>query len=196
MSSLSSSASMGVVTGSSMSLMTSAVCQQVVTTEHYALATQSLSWLLAEDVEGSCESTVLLLPLIEDYVSAYLMLVTSALDTHAASQPASLTSYGSLETNSSIESLSSSMAGCLLEGAARANQLEAATLNALRTLHSLVNYSQHAAQALVCDNYADLVSEVRRSQEERRRENGNRSQVGKALVMDTNSWWHCTIYFI
>lgn len=191
-SSASSGASTNLSTASS-SLPSSAahIQQLVVTKENYTLAMQALSSLLASQTDAeapvSSETAIMLLPLIEDYVNAYLTLIHSAIDIYSSSsQSGSLSSHGSLE--STVETMTSSLQGLMIEGAAFANQLEDCALNALVTLHTLVSYSDQVCQALVCDNYHQSAIDTEDAKHQlvghrNKSPNGNKAQVRICLTM-------------
>ena len=133
----------------------------IVPEEHYRLAVHAVASLLHQDhrdhttvphilLTGNTEEAVLLLPIIENYLTHYLHLVRSAGDAGSPSQVSTIPSCGS-SGESSPDSVTSHLRALMYDGATYANHMEKCTLNALWMLKVLVDYSGHVRNSL-CDN--------------------------------------------
>ena len=101
---------------------------------------QSISNYQSSDVPDT-SGAVLILPLIENYISLYLDVIHCALDTgdDNVDKDKSSTNHSMLE---SPESISNSLKTFMEDGTITVNNIESNVLTVVRVLHLLVEYSE------------------------------------------------------
>ena len=94
--------------------------------------------------DTTLNGAILFLPMIDNYLTQYLDILSSSMEGHPLQSPrSSFTSSSSSKSSfdSSIESLTASLDMLLKDSANYANNLESLALVALQVLHKLVSYS-------------------------------------------------------
>ena len=113
--------------------------------------------------DTTLNGAILFLPMIHDYLTQYMDMLTSNLDARTCSSPQnSLTSSGLSKSSfdSSVESLTSSLDMLLKDSADYANNLENMTLVTLQIVHKLVSFSSVIRNILLnVDSDTKLVEE-------------------------------------
>ena len=137
---------------------------QIVTPVNYQLAVTGLTLMLelikktfttiasTSVVSTTSEHAVLILPVLDRYLSSYALVLSKCLDLSKVSTTDSAGS--SLTPNASLDTLTSSLRSLMLKGTNVANLLESSTINTLKVLYNLVRYSSHVRNALICDTYS------------------------------------------
>lgn len=164
-----------------------AACKSILEREHFLLAAHGLRNLVdfsshsTQPKASTSEQTqppqpsgaVLLLPMLNDYLSHYLDILSSssAATPNVASPNLSSSSNksSSCEAGSSLESMTSSLVMLFQQGSEYANCMETLTLCALRVLHTLV---------CICDDVRSVCV---------------RSRVGASLLQPTTDTSSSTI---
>ncbi|KAK6177177.1 hypothetical protein SNE40_015333 [Patella caerulea] len=128
----------------------------IVDKEHYNLAIHGLQTLLDSidsiETESMTDITntaaVLILPLLTDYFTHYISMLSSNQETNGLTSPTNSGSLKSSSCESSIESLTSSLGLLLKDGAMYAQNMEMLTSASLITLRHLVIYSAAVRETL------------------------------------------------
>lgn len=126
----------------------------IVDQVNFLLAAQGLQTLISSlQVDQPAPSTfqqaqppelsgaLLLLPMLNDYISHYIDILTSgtaAVNVQSPNLSSGSVKSSSCESGSSLESVTSSLGMLLQQGAEYANSVETLTLSALHALHALV----------------------------------------------------------
>ncbi|XP_062590170.1 ATR-interacting protein-like [Saccostrea cucullata] len=122
---------------------------------------QSASSLQPQRLSSESQSALLFLPLLNDYLSHYIEMMNCYVErgqTLLSPQSSSSSSFGpSSSSDSTMDSLNSSLNTLLRDGAAYANSLESHALSALTVLYKLVLYCDAVREILLCSD--DVLSD-------------------------------------
>ena len=171
---ISQSSSSGDTIVESESVIKTVLCGQ----ENRTMAKEAMARLSAcpADINTISLQTpaVMLIPLIEEYITAYIHMLQSMCSSTLASPSASSTS-ASGSASASLDSITSSMGELLSQDASHANHLEQVALNALKTLRTLVGHSAAVRFCILCDG--DLAQDIRETEQTQDNNNVNTHKV-------------------